>query len=471
MTTETKAKFPRINFGDVSGIIGKPLKSIKENSTDFFGMMGGLDRTIAKDLDPVVRAKHVQFGTFLTIIVCIQACIAGSAWSELMHSFTVGIFVFFAWLAVFGSLDSVMMNLMNRELAKKNSYSFLSITARVIIIGFTSYLNSTMAEMKIFDSEIKVNIYEYRQNQFQNLSDEISARIDSLQIQKSENLKKVDQKSLAYTMWLSDEQKKIDAQNALIQQRRTDLVLEVEGSAGSKKRGDGAVADTKRQAIAQEEQMLAQQTASLEAAKQARPEFVAMESERKSQEMANKKLDEQIAKEEKNLEKQKADLGKMRNDGFLDRYHALGRIGGQNFLVWMVFGLFFFIETSILIVKLTMMGRDEYHDILANHLNKIFKEKILSEKEQNEQIISNHESVIAQILFSRTQQRMTDEANLNSVELALYPVEKKRMQDQFKHASEITEIIDKSAQDQSVKSLFRFNWAKKFFRLQPEQVN
>lgn len=466
-----KVTFPKINFGDVSGIIGKPLRTIRENSTEFFGIMGGLDKTLAKDLDPVVRAKHVQFGSFLTIIVCTQACIAGSAWSELMHSAIVGIFVFFAWLAVFGSLDSVMMNLMNRELAKKNSYSFLSIAARVIIIGFTSYLNSTMAEMKIFDPEIKVNIYEYRQDQFQKLSDEISTRIDSLQKQKSENLKLVDAKSASYTAWLAEEQKKIDAQNALIQQRRTDLVLEVEGSSGSKKRGDGAVADTKREAIAQEEQVLAQQVSALESAKQSRPEFVAMESERKDQELANKKIDEEIAKQEKNLEKQKTDLKKMRNDGFLDRYHALGRIGGQNFLVWMVFGLFFFIETSILIVKLTMMGRDEYHDILANHLNKVFKEKIFDEKINNEKMISEYEAGISEILFQRTEQKAGDEIRAHESELRLYPLEKERLQDQFKHASEVTKIIEQSTQEESVKRLFKGNWVRKFFRLQPEQVN
>ena len=464
-------KISRINFGNMSGILGNPMKSLKENSIDFFGIMGGLDRTLARDLDSVVRAKHIQFGVFLTIIVVAQACIAGSAWSELMHSISVGIFVFFAWLAVFGALDSVMMNLMNRELAKKNTYSFLSVFSRVVIIGFTSYLNSTMAEMRIFDAEIQMNIYEYRQEKLQNLSDEINARIDSLHVAKSENMKKVDQKSAPYTTWLANEQKKIDDQNILIQQRRTDLVLEVEGSSGSKKRGDGQVADAKRNAIMEEEQVVNHMITTLESMKQSRPEFIAMESERKSQEIANEKLDEQIAREEKNLEQQKADLGKMRNDGFLDRYHALGRIGGQNFLVWMVFGLFFFIETSILIVKLTMMGRDEYHDILVNHLNKIFKEKILSEKEQNERIISEHESNIGQILYSRIQQRTIDESNLHNAELVLYPVEQERIRDQFKHASDITEMIEKSAQEESVRRLFKFNWAKKFFRLQPKKMN
>jgi hypothetical protein len=389
-----------------------------------------------------------------------------------MHSFIVGVFVFAAWIILFGVADSLMMNLMNRELARKNSYSGLSVVARIVIIVFTSYLNATMVEMQVFKPEITKSIYDYRQDELRKLVKETDMRVDSLKNSQTANQKMTDEKSLPYITWLNDEQAKIDAQKATIQKRRSDLVQEVEGSAGSGKRGDGDVAKAKREALDQEEKVLNDQIAAFEAAKQNRPEYLAMKSETAIQDVANKRIDERIVEEKQKLKDRRADILAMRNDGFLDRYKALGRIGsGGNVLVYIVGFFFFFLECLILIYKTFMMGRDEYHDVLQAHLNKVFKDNIQAKIEEGERAISEHEAALAAILYQRTQRRLTDEVLLNEAELALYPMEKKRIEDQFRHATDITGLIDASTQEQSVKSFFKFNWAKKFFKLQPEQVN
>ena len=467
ITNNIEERRPRINFGELSEILGKSAASAKESAMIIFSVMGGLDKKVAADMDSVVRAKHTHFGILVAVIVLVQSFIAGSAWSDLMHSVSVGILVFFAWMLIFGALDSLMMNLTNRDMAKGNSVSISAIIGRIVIIGFTSYLNSLMAEIRIFDAEIKLDIYQYQQDNFQKFSDETDARIDSLKREKSDNQKKIDEKALVYTAWLNTENEKINQQASMIQQRRTDLVLEVEGSAGSKKRGDGAVADTKREAINQEEQVLSAQVAKLELEKTMRPEYIALQAVTKEQELANKKIDEQIAKEEAVFNKKKTEISKMRNDGFLDRYNALGRIASGNWLVWVVFGFFFILEMMVLIVKFTMMGRDEYHDILLNHTNDVFKEKIMSAKEEHEKTLSAHELVMYGIIQDRIEIRKKAEIELQSTEAAYYPVEKARMEKQFNHAVDITKLIDESTQDQQVKSLFKFNWAMKFFRLFP----
>lgn len=470
-TPETPRRFPKINFGHIGGLLASGAKSTGENFNSFSGFMGGLDRTLSKTLDPVVRDKHVRFGYLVISVIVLQSCIAGSAWSELMHSISVGIAVFIAWIIVFSAMDSLMMELMNRELAKTRTYSIGSIAARIIIIGFTSYLNSTMAEMRIFDGEIKKSIYDFRQAEFQALSDTTAIRVDSLQDAKQPFQKVVDEKNLAFAKWLNGEISKIDAKKSEVTARETDLVKEIEGSAGSGKRGDGDVAKAKRVAIDQANQALRDETASLDLSKETRPEYLALQSALDEQKKQVERIDAQIAKEEKNLEQKKAEISKLRDDGFLDRYHALERVGADNWLVRIVWAFFFFLELSILIFKVTMMSRDEYHDILLNHLNTVFKEKILAQKEDLETAISAHENALDQILLNRVNTRIQNEGDLNSKELALYPIEEKRIKDQLGHAANITDMMDQKISDPSVRSHFKFDWLRKFLKLKPEQVN
>jgi hypothetical protein len=69
----------RINFGDLTGILSTGYKSTKESFQEVGCHMGGLDSTIAQDLDPVVKSKHRHFGYMVTALVGLQACIAGFA--------------------------------------------------------------------------------------------------------------------------------------------------------------------------------------------------------------------------------------------------------------------------------------------------------------------------------------------------------------------------------------------------------
>lgn len=447
------------------------IPQIGESFSNLFAWIGGSNMEVYEQMPSPLKSKHSMFGFFLMMIVLVQAIIAGLAWSDLLHSAIAAVLVFIFWIFTMGALDRALMVFMNQELALKGKYSWLPVISRIIIIGFVSYLNSTMAEIRIFDPEIKKDLVQQKELELKRATDTFNILLTDFNKRKNELQKESDNKRAEYLKWSGTQEAIIYNQQISLGNRQTDLVKEIEGTSGSKQRGDAQVAAAKRVAISQDSISLAGLQNSFIRERETRPEFLALQKAEEIQKTEFAKIDEDIDKAKEEFKSKKAVINTMANDGFSHRYKALGRIGQNSALIWVVWGFFFFIELSLLIIKI-MMGRDSYHDVLKHIIQKFTLENVYDKELENERKISEYEKQSSQVFLQRIQQKKQDESYLNSEELSMYPIERKRILDQFEHARDMSKEIDKvSDVDFSVKNLFKFNFYKKLLRLQPSQSN
>lgn len=447
------------------------LPQIGDNVSNIFAWVGGVNLETFEKMPSPLKSKHTMFGFFLTAMILAQACIAGFAWGELLHSGFLGFFIGIAWIFVMGSVDRTIMIFVNNELAMKEKHSILPVIARWIIILFVSYLNSTMVEIIIFDPEIKKDLIEQKHLEKKLATKTLDSTLKNFDLKKQEIQKQTDLKRDEYLKWSQTQETIIYNQQIGLRERQTDLVKEIEGTGGSKSRGDAQVATAKRIAIAQDSAALSTLQASFDKEKALRPEFIALQKAEQIQVEEFKKNDEEIAKAKVDFDNKKSLIETMANDGFSHRFESLHRIGSRSILVWIVWGFFFFLESSILIIKL-MMGRDTYHEVLKQTILKYEIDATHENALNIENSVSEYESKMNETILARTTKRKTEESQLNSEELALYPIIKKRILDQFAHASDVGLEIDKvSSVDFSIKNLFKFNFLKKLLRLQPNSEN
>ena len=354
---------------DTSTTLGK----INEKMLLFWGWYGGADNKILKNLPSFTRLSRAGLAIAMFISAVIAGIIAFRTWGTIFHSSVAGAFIGILWyLAVWLLLDRNIIRLHDKEHANPNPRRFFNvkISTWMIVIRFAfvfciSYLNTKMVQFELFSKEIDAKIALTRKGNLDaNIADR-DGKLAKINEERDAAADNVSQALSAYNVWALDKESLLKARRDSLDRKRYLLTKEIEGLVGSGIKGYGPATKVKRQIISVDSAALVADMASFEAEKSTHPLFLALNDAKRKEAIITKRLDERMAKVNKDYEREKKRLSEAQIDGFVQKDVALGQVAKDSwFTVLMVFVMFFIFEAFPVILKM-WFGTDSYTKALG----------------------------------------------------------------------------------------------------------
>ncbi len=322
--------------------------------------MASFDKTSPDD-----QQKRVRSGMVVFIIILTSSILASTAWSVPLGA--PGYFVGIVWFAimwgievsVLQQMDSVSFHLMAQKMMardyspeEKNRVGAWYVVLRLALILVICYFNSEMVRVIMFKPEIVAAI-KVQQDK------ETSFIIDSLHNQKVEVKKKIEKKEDEYQksnqnleQLIVAYDQKITTIDDSLNYWNSKLVHEVKGPGGvSGITGDGPVSKAIRETInrygAMKMELIAQRDSAKTQSVASNSVSIA-ERELKEERVRAKEAIADIDTMEKRLVQQVMDRPV---NGLSFMISVLNDIAKRNWLIWAVFGMFFFIEAIPVLMK------------------------------------------------------------------------------------------------------------------------
>jgi hypothetical protein len=344
--------------------LGEVFKNIANFPVNFFAFLAGADLNLLNSMPSSVIAKRAGFGFLMFIAVFISAAIACSVWGEILQSEKAGLIVGLGWFLAVAAIDRSILTFMDHDSDSNSWKKYTIVFARLAMVLGISYLNTTIAEMKIFEKEIAEVIQNQKDSRINFVGDSIAIHIDSLEAIKALTLASFSKIQNEYTKWTASQEAEIISMRQALRDREDIWVQEIEGLVGSGKKGYGPAAKAKREAIKQDSIRLEEKIASFNLAKTTTPEFVSLQDGQTLRDKKLAELDNAIFALNNYNSSETASTNARALDGFSHRYNALGVVAKETpVLVYAVFIMFFIFESLVVLLKM-MMGRDAYDEAI-----------------------------------------------------------------------------------------------------------
>jgi uncharacterized protein YpmS len=356
-----------------------------------FAGYAGADISILKTVPSSVQLKRAGLGALMFIVIYVSSILAIKVWMSIYNNIAAALFIGIVWFALITIMDRVFLTMMDQEKKGSSWKKGVIVTTRILIVLAVSYINATIIQMQVFETEIEQVFVENREANIQHVRDSINPIVERWEDDKIANDEMFNEKETAYQVWYASQMAQINAQRDSLRKREAQWVGEIEGLIGSGKKGDGPAAKAKRELIKQDSIRLMNAITEFENTKLSTPEYMAIATAMEIRDRRNADIDKDIAKTRAYETKQIAKLTDQKIDGLSDRYDALHVVAGRNIFVYAWFLLFIIIEALTIIVKV-MMGRDEYDEAVALQREKFMKEEILQQKLEIAQATTTAES-------------------------------------------------------------------------------
>lgn len=435
--------------------IGPFVDYVSTKLTHAFAGYAGADISILKTVPSSVQLKRAGLGALMFVVIYVSSILAVKVWMSIYNNFAAALFIGIVWFTLITIMDRVFLTMMDQEKKGSRWKTGVIVTTRILIVLAISYINATMIQMQVFETEIQQVFVENREANIQHVRDSINPIVEQWEDDKIANDETVNEKETAYQAWYGSQMASINAQRDSLRAREAMWAGEIEGIVGSGKKGYGPAAKAKRELITQDSLRLMNAIAEFENAKINTPEYMAIATAMEIRDRRNADIDKDIAKTRAYETKQIAKLTDQKIDGLSDRYDALHVVAGRNVFVYAWFMLFIIIEALTIIVKV-MMGRDEYDEAVALQREKFMKEEILQQKLEIAQATTIAESSLMNEYLTQVNAKNTLLGQISTRERIFYQGINERMREfetainEMRKNFEESGSIDKTEQDKII---------------------
>lgn len=321
--------------------------------------LAGCEPEVLNACTQAEKDKKMTFGIAMLTAVIFSGFAAAFTGYTIFGSLPACLAFALFWAGFVLAIDRAILVFMDRQ-TKSNGKTWAIISVRLIIVFVLGYLNSTMMELKVFETEIEAQIRQNIDRETSTLKDSLKiehATLDSILLVKQERLKRAESEHSTFMTGVGSGIAELDAQILTL---RNELIGEIQGRVGSGRQGDGPAAEELRIQIAALESQKASMIQNAGIADASSVSAVALTEARKAYEKAIQETDEKHADLIEAEKKDEQRILENHTYGFADRYSALHQVASdQWFLAAMFFLLFFAFESMAIILKL-LSGKSEY---------------------------------------------------------------------------------------------------------------
>lgn len=330
----------------------------------FFATCGGSTTTTLAVSDPDDQQKRINAGIVVLVIALVSALLASIAWSIPMG--WKGAFVGIPWFFIMFLLERSILQQMDAVASIKLANEWLKekiadgksksvgwgwLILRFIMITFICYFNSEMIRVIMFKPEIIAEIKLRQDKETAHIVDSLDKVKQTINLELKKSDDALNQAKANLSNLVLDIDEKIKAVNDSISFWNSKLVYEVKGPGGvTGKSGDGPVAKQIRKTIDQFKEQHDNLIKERDNAKGS-AQNDALIFAKTQNDIAQAKNKEELSK----LQSRQDELIKQVMDrpvnGLEFMLSVLNDIAKRNIIIWMVFGMFFFIEAIPVLLK------------------------------------------------------------------------------------------------------------------------
>lgn len=337
----------------------------------------GADLKLMKQMPSSVIEKRSGFGFAMFMAVFASAFVTTCVWTSIKGP-TAGLLIGILWFVLMWTIDRMIVIYMDHDVPGFTWKKGAVVAGRLLLVFGLSGFNSTVAEMMILDTEIHQVLVADKQATLSQLNDSIDVANKPLESEKRALVNEVRSKTDEYTLWTTMRNAQIKAAEDSLRARENMWIGEIEGIVGSGKKGYGPAAKAKREAISQDSIRLVQARIDFENEKLSDAHYMAIQSAEGARDVRTAELNILIAKNVAYQEKETARINALKDDGFIDRYHALHTVAGDApVFAFIIFLIFFCIEALVVILKL-LSKRDAYDEAI-----KLQSEEFVADKQHS----------------------------------------------------------------------------------------